>query len=131
MLRTLAFAVLASTFACRTDVPALGRSVALQDDAGVVAVTWDGATARVFRGPRLVAQSSAGSWDEALWSVDIPAYGAATAPHHYDRALTTAEVAALGDCGWSATSDAVQCGLDGQCDCERAQRSVPILATLR
>ena len=97
--------------------PALGRTLAMQDDAGIIAVAWDTETARVYRDGQEVAAYEAESFDAALWSVDLPAYGAPRAPHQYDRLLTLSEIDALSQCDWSANTPLVECGLQAHCDC--------------
>lgn len=125
---TLTALVVPALLACAPEAPSQGRSLALQDDAGIVTVTWDGAMARVYRGDRLVGDHAAESWDAAMWSVDIPSYGPVTAPHHFDRPLTAREVASLSSCTWPATDRPVSCGMDVRCACGQPTR-VPLVVS--
>lgn len=116
---------LIALFACSTHTgSSLGQTLAMQDDAGVVAVTWDGKTARVFRDGREQASKPAATWDAALWGVDLPAYGQVTAPHTYSRALAPYELRALGQCDWAPDRKTATCGLADLCDCSASAPAV-------
>lgn len=110
---------------CVTAGPgALGQSMALQDDAGVVVVTWDTKTARVYRDGRETTSFDATSFDAALWNVSLPAYGAPRAMHRYQRRLTDGEIQRLSTCSWTEARGVTDCGLDAACDCGDASSSV-------
>lgn len=94
-----------------------GQSLALRDDAGVVVLSWDGETARVYRQGEVQATYQSDSWDEVMWNVNVPSHGSVTAPHRYDRALTAAEIGSLDTCNWGNETTMVECGLDASCDC--------------
>ncbi|MEZ4318316.1 MAG: hypothetical protein R3F61_12470 [Myxococcota bacterium] len=128
-MRTIIFsAVLLTAAACRTDAVGIGRSLAMQDDGGVVAVTWDGSTVRAWRGATMLLETSASTWESAMWSVDLPAYGQVSAPHFYDRMLSAREIADLGECGWARSNDSVECGWNARCDCGSPRRTVEAMA---
>ena len=118
-----AFALMLTSMFPLLDAPTtdLGRSLAMRDDAGVVALTWDGTTARAYREGQLAMETEASSWEAAKWSVDLPAYGEVSAPHYYDWALAPTEIKSLGDCLWERTPQPMECGMSKRCDCATSQ----------
>ncbi len=62
-----------------------GHTLVLQDDAGIVAVSFDGTTSRTWQHGRMIGQARVDSWSAALWSVDIEPTGAVRGALTCDR----------------------------------------------
>lgn len=83
---------------------------------GVVAMTYDGSTARVYTHGQLTSRFDAPSAEAALWGVVEPEITATSGARVYDRALSRAEIEGLTLCTWPPPGALLACGGIG-CDC--------------
>lgn len=112
--RFFLLAVLASTSVAHAG-PAL--TIAAQTDKGLMAMTYDGETARVYTDGQLVSSEPAATALAAMWS--MPSTPATTGMRKFQRALSSSEIVELDTCEWPDADTMTDC-VTNDCGCTNA-----------